>query len=197
MTLCGGTLKRCTAFDTRSSYTRTGLTKAASSAFSENRFGIIVSGRVAHGVARRCTWLQCLEVAITLPMIIASRYFTCPRGEPLPMAAASKQFCPGCEAPSVRRAVWKCRQTRSFRPVSWRVVTILFRPYPGGPGFKSRGRTTNSRIHGHARWAMAGWESSNTLRRAPSCLVNTMVGVTARLVSVAVKDHDLDDHVNR
>jgi len=26
-------------------------------------------------------------------------------------------------------------------------------------------------------------------------LVNTMVGVTARLVSVAVKDHDLDDHV--
>ena len=24
---------------------------------------------------------------------------------------------------------------------------------------------------------------------------NTMVGVTARLVSVAVKDHDLDDHV--
>ena len=26
-------------------------------------------------------------------------------------------------------------------------------------------------------------------------LVNTMVGVTARLVYVAVKDHDLDDHV--
>ena len=26
-------------------------------------------------------------------------------------------------------------------------------------------------------------------------LVNTMVGVTARLVSVAVKGHDLDDHV--
>ena len=26
-------------------------------------------------------------------------------------------------------------------------------------------------------------------------LVNTMVGVTARLVSVAVEDHDLDDHV--
>ena len=26
-------------------------------------------------------------------------------------------------------------------------------------------------------------------------MVNTMVGVTARLVSVAVKDHDLDDHV--
>ena len=26
-------------------------------------------------------------------------------------------------------------------------------------------------------------------------LVNTMVGVTARLVSVAVKDHDLDEHV--
>ena len=25
-------------------------------------------------------------------------------------------------------------------------------------------------------------------------LVNTMVGVTARLVSVAVKDHDLDDY---
>ena len=33
--------------------------------------------------------------------------------------------------------------------------------------------------------------------RGPHCgyLVNTMVGVTARLVSVAVKDHDLDDHV--
>ena len=26
-------------------------------------------------------------------------------------------------------------------------------------------------------------------------LVNTMVGVTARLVYVAMKDHDLDDHV--
>ena len=28
-------------------------------------------------------------------------------------------------------------------------------------------------------------------------LVNTMVGWTARLVSVAVKDHDLDDHVTK
>ena len=26
-------------------------------------------------------------------------------------------------------------------------------------------------------------------------MVNTMVGVTARLVFVAVKDHDLDDHM--
>ena len=31
--------------------------------------------------------------------------------------------------------------------------------------------------------------------RVGTYLVNTMVGVTARLVSVAVKDHDLDDHV--
>ena len=28
-------------------------------------------------------------------------------------------------------------------------------------------------------------------------LVDTMVGVTARLVSVAMKDHDLDDHVTK
>ena len=33
------------------------------------------------------------------------------------------------------------------------------------------------------------------LLREREYLVNAMVGVTARLVSVAVKDHDLDDHV--
>ena len=37
------------------------------------------------------------------------------------------------------------------------------------------------------QWSYSSYE--------PSYLVNTMVGVTARLVSVAVNDHDLDDHV--
>ena len=36
---------------------------------------------------------------------------------------------------------------------------------------------------------------NHTMRTGFAYLVNTMVGVTARLVSVAVKDHDLDDHV--
>ena len=43
-----------------------------------------------------------------------------------------------------------------------------------------------------------GWRSffkRKDRRRRQLYLVNTMVGVTARLVSVAVKDHDLDDHV--
>ena len=54
---------------------------------------------------------------------------------------------------------------------------------------------------GHVVHALADTSSANASAAAPRCplafanLVNTMVGVTARLVFVAVKDHDLDDHV--
>ena len=42
---------------------------------------------------------------------------------------------------------------------------------------------------------MFAYQNLAEIGTADPYLVNTMVGVTARLVSVAVKDHDVDDHV--